>query len=156
MIETVLRLVLGIGLGLLALLSGCKGTNVYDVVTPDYGVPPPPEHPTVQLMDFSHTPSEAIHAGETTTLTATTNLPISEARIRAFPKPQGEGVTLLDDGQPPDEVAGDAVWTADYTWPADSEPTSEAYFYVKLSFDDYYMFQTLYSEKFEVLPAEEE
>ena len=87
---------------------------------------------------------------------ATTNLPIADASISATARPVYAGAELKDDGQPPDQVAADGTWTAEFTWPADAEHIEEASFFVILDFDEYYQWQTLTSDKFEVLPAEGE
>lgn len=151
--KTAYRCLLGFGVAACALLSGCKGG--LGGITEDYGVPPPQSHPTVVMTDFSYSPSAPVRAGDTLTLTATTNRPIADASISASARPASGKVVLRDDGQPPDAVASDGLWTAEYTWPADAEPTTEACFFIQLEFDEYYMWQTLYSEKFEILPAEE-
>lgn len=152
--KAVFRCLLGFGVAVCALLSGCKGG--LGRVTEDYGVPPPPSHPTVELTDFSYSPSAPIHAGDTLTLMATTNLPVANASVRAEVLPEGGWLPLKDDGQSPDSTAQDGIWTALYTLPATMQPTMDAYFFAVLDFDDFYWQQTRTTAKFEVLPAEEE
>lgn len=148
------RCLLGFGVAVCALLAGCKGG--LGRVADEYGPPPPQSHPTVVLTDFSYSPSVPIHAGDTLTLTATTNLPVTGAGMKAEVLPGGGWVPLRDDGQSPDSTAQDGIWTALYTLPATMQPTMDAFFFAVLDFDDFYWQQTRTTAKFEVLPAEEE
>lgn len=138
---------------LAALFAGCKGGQVS--ITDDYGVPPPPSHPTVVLTDFTYTPAGSVRVGDTLKLLATTNLPVADASMRVHVSPVGEKVILNDDGEPPDEAALDGTWTAQYTWPQEEGPAADAYFRASLRFNEYYMWQSLTTPRFEVLPAED-
>jgi hypothetical protein len=126
---------------------------VYGV--PFYGSVPPREHPTVKLTDFGYTPASPIHIGDKLTLIAQTNTPVADAQVFAeLPAAIPAPTQLLDDGQPPDQAAGDGIWTAEKTWTADMGPVNDGYVSVVLGFFGNYASQTL-TESLTVLPEEE-
>lgn len=153
MVRAVIRLVLGAGLALCALLAGCQGGQV--LITDDYGVPPPPSHPTVKLTDFTYTPASPIHVGDTLTLTAVTTLPLAGGSMSAYlPTTVNSSVHLMDDGQPPDLLAGDGIWAGERVWTEDmGTPTDRS---VQLIFSTPgYFDQATSGPKLTVLPAED-
>ena len=121
-----------------------------------YGVPPPPDHPTIVLTDFSYTPATPIRVGDTLTLTAVTNQPVSDALVLAyFAVPTGGGIELKDDGQPPDAAAGDGIWTAEQAWTAEMGPVEAGAVEASLLFSADYMWQTRSAPPLTVLEEEE-
>lgn len=142
-------------LGVLLASMACKTGLPAFYAVPAYGVPPPPEHPTVRLTDFSYTPASPIHIGDSLTLTARTNIPIAEAGVVVeLPASVVTEVRPADDGKPPDTAAGDGIWTAETTWTAEMGPVDQGAIYAVLIFDDYYANQTL-TEPITVLPEED-
>jgi hypothetical protein len=140
---------------MLLAFAGCGHVSpgMYD--EPDYGILPPPSHPTVILTDFSYTPASPIHINDTLTLTAKTNLPVADAQVRVhFPDTLEGPLELTDDGRPPDALAGDGIWTGEQTWTAEMGTADESSIWVTLDFDGYYNSQML-TDSVTVLPEEE-
>jgi hypothetical protein len=147
------RLALSAGLALISLLAGCQSGYK---ITNDYGVPPPPSHPTVELTDFTYTPASPIHIGDTLTLTAVTTLPLADGSMRAsLPTTINRNVALNDDGWPPDQTAGDGIWTGEQMWMEDMGTPSDGVIHLVLSTPGYFD-QAKFGPRLTVLPAEEE
>lgn len=117
--------------GLCALLAGCFGGSTEAL----YGPPnPPPHDPTVTLTDFSYTPATGVRAGDTITYTVTAsktiNFDAGQVRVQLGTQEQPiAGVTSRtlfawpkDDGNAPDAVAGDGVFTAERQIPPFVKP----------------------------------
>lgn len=122
---------------------------------PDYGVPSPPSHPTVVLKDFSYTPASPILVGDTLKLTAKTNRPVADAEMYAhLPALTDKAIEMKDDGQAPDAVANDGVWTAEKTWTAEMGTADNGIVFLILGFHGEYDSQTL-QRNLTVLPEEE-
>jgi len=146
---------LRLGCMLLA-FAGCGHVSpgMYDDL--DYGILPPPSHPTVVLTDFSYTPASPIRIGDTLTLTAKTNLPIADAQVLVhFPDTLEGPLELTDDGRPPDALAGDGIWTGEQTWTEEMGTTDNGSVWVMLDFHGYYQSQML-TRSMTVLPEEGE
>lgn len=155
MIGKLIRLMLAGLTALLALLSGCKGTGGW--AEPMYGMEIPPEHPTVVLTDFSYTPASPIRVGDTLTLTVTTSEPVEQALVSVrLPSLTDRYVELADDGQPPDETAGDGIWTAERLWTEEMGNPTRGAIEAELFFLTYYRQQQLWGPDLTVSYGEEE
>ena len=136
------RVALAGATALLALLSGCKSPGGY--LTPDYGMPMPPQHPTVVLTDFSYSPVSPIRVGDTLTVKAITSEPIMRAAILVHLPAKVDGdLELRDDGQPPDETAQDSTWTAEIIWTEEMGVVQDGVTWAMLAFQDFYDSQML-------------
>ena len=113
-----------------ALFAGCSGgTWQRPYATPAYGSPQPPHvdrpsapyDPTLRLTDFSYTPASPLHLGETLQLSARTNHGFTGSAVHVYVK-AGENepvyplAWLRDDGQAPDDTAGDGQWHGFLEW----------------------------------------
>lgn len=148
------RTVIAAALAFVAVLAGCKSIEPPRAM---YGIIPSPEHPTVRLVDFNYTPASPIRVGDTLALTAKTNLPISDAAMHAYlPAAVNPGVELRDDGQPPDLMAGDGIWSAERVWTAEMGEVESGPVWALLEFSEPYRGQELSAPSLTVLPAEEE
>ena len=104
---------------LLAVLAGCK----FPVIAPLYGPPAPedPPDPQLALTDLSYEPVSPVELGEVITFRATANKTFSEHELFVRIAEDYDSFSwylkhlltakLLDDGIPPDETAGDGVFS---------------------------------------------
>jgi hypothetical protein len=101
-----------------ALLSGTLFTAcpLYGPVAM-YGPPPVPHEPDVKITDFSYTPASPIRSGDTLTFRATLSRHTDAGWISvAVRKPELIRIGCNDAGFPPDETAGDGVYTGALLW----------------------------------------
>jgi len=156
MTRVLTRIVLTGAMTLLGFLSGCKSGTEASYIYDMYGMPPPSEHPTVRLTDFSYTPASPIYIGDTLVLTAVTNEPTTTASMHAYlPATVTKYVELQDDGQPPDETAGDGTWTAELVWTEELGAVEDKNVQAELSFNGRYNSQHIW-QPLTVLTEEEE
>ena len=101
------------------LLAGCPAPLAIGVYGPQpaYGVTPPPHDPTVQITDFSYTPSSPIHRGDTLTFTAKLSRPAPGNALEVvLGDPARNFAALRDDGLAPDDHANDGVYRGTAVW----------------------------------------
>jgi len=163
-----LRTAIRVGLFGLAFLAGCGfpwwglggGGPAYGVSYPMYGMEPtpgPPHDSTVVLEDFSYTPASPIHVGDSLRFTATANHTTDTGYVVAIVD-EGQydyhAAEMRDDGQAPDDVAGDGVWRGELAWLPEFGTCSKALVTVYLHWYDYTEGLSLLAPKLTVLPEE--
>ena len=102
-----------------ALLAGCPIPGIYGLYGPQpaYGVTPPPHDPTVQITDFSYSPSSPIRLGDTLTFTAQLSHPAQGSSLEVvLGDPAVNFAPLRDDGRAPDDIANDGVYRGTALW----------------------------------------
>jgi len=148
-----------IGAGTMLLAAACVShfnDSLDDFNVPAYGVPPPKEHPTVKLVDFTYEPASPILAGDKLTFTAQTNEPVQRASIYidTLPAPYLDFI-LADDGRPPDETESDGTWTAELEWDEELGPVEDLEIRAILDFYAAHLSQTMSAPPLTVLPEDE-
>ncbi|MBN2082383.1 hypothetical protein JW859_09280 [bacterium] len=120
----VLALVAALG-GAYALYAGQQANNT---PVPCMGIVAPPTipHPTTKLVAATADPAKYLVPGQPLKVTAETNEPTDEAAITVqlltTTEPvKYEGFWLADDGEEPDEEAGDGIWTGEHVWTSTEE-----------------------------------
>jgi hypothetical protein len=122
------HIVLKLLTGTAALLAGCHAVD--PGWQPLYGVEPPTEPPVPDLAftSFTYEPASPVNAGEVITFTAALNKPFSDGSVMIsivvddaqLYRLHGDRLYtgLLDNGEAPDAVAGDGVFTGSWQVPA--------------------------------------
>lgn len=106
------------------------------------GAPMPPQHPKLQLVSASISPSHAIRCGEAVHVTARTSSPTTQAKlylkVPLADYVHAHVVPLYDDGTHGDKTPGDGEWTADYTWACSDAAGKVKLLYVAMDFTSGY------------------
>lgn len=137
-----------------ALLSGISSTGCDRMM---YGMPPPDHERDVTITDFSYSPASPIHVGDTLTFRATLTRPTAAGFVCAVVSiPEAVRVRCNDEGLPPDEVAGDSVYSGALVWDSALGTGSEQLVYAEIKWYDGTWWPPRSAAPLTVLPAEVE